>query len=285
MAKRFRKTVRRSVSVRGIGLHTGEQVTATLHPAEGGTGILFRLGKGKGATIIPALVPFVTGTHRRVTLGREGVKVETVEHLLATLWGMGVTDVIVEVSGSELPIGDGSGLIWMEAITDVGTEDLDETLSTLVITKPLTVTDEKASLEVLPSRQFCVHYTFITDHPLVGKQEAFFDEGVHQFPEEVAPARTFGFIEEVTALWEKGLALGGSLENAIVIYPDGYSCPLRFPNELARHKLLDLMGDFALLGRPLRASIVAFRSGHTLHHRACQILWRRMVRRWMNDGE
>ncbi|MFN4179745.1 MAG: UDP-3-O-acyl-N-acetylglucosamine deacetylase, partial [Armatimonadota bacterium] len=214
-------------------------------------------------------------TRRRVVLKKDGVAVQTVEHLLATCFGMGITDLIIEVHGIELPIGDGSAQIWVEAIRMAGIADLDEPAPSFAPQK-VTIEHNEAVVIVEADDAFNARYIFVTEHPLVGVQEADFDWRTNDFATEIAPARTFGFWEEVQPLWEQGLAKGGSLENAIVIFPDRYSVPLRFQNELARHKLLDLMGDLMLLGVRLQAKVYARSSGHSLHFRLCQILWQRV---------
>lgn len=268
-----RKTLSNSVKVRGIGLHSGEKVTVWLHPAEAGSGIKFRVGNGRHK-LIPALVPFVVETRRRIVLGKDGASVQTVEHLLASCFGMGITDLLVEVHGGELPVGDGSAQIWVDAFKDAGLTDLGEPAPLLVPNTVVTVeATEGVWVKVEPSDRFCAHYVFVTEHPMVGTQEASFDSQTDDFVSEIAPARTFGFWEEVSNLWEQGLAKGGQLDNALVVFPDRYSSPLRFPNELARHKLLDLMGDLALLGARIQAKVCARSSGHTLHLQLCQVLW------------
>ncbi len=269
------KTLRESGKVEGIGLHSGEKSVVWLHPAEVGAGILFRVKNAQGTTTVPALVPFVVNTKRRVVLKKDGVAVQTVEHLLAACFGMGVTDLVVEVHGVELPIGDGSAQIWVEALEMAGIADLGKPAPSLVPQKVVVEHDE-AVVIVGADDAFNARYIFVTDHPLVGMQEANFDWRTNDFATEIAPARTFGFWEEVHPLWEQGLARGGSWENAIVIFSDRYSVPLRFQNELARHKLLDLMGDLMLLGVRLKAKVYARSSGHSLHFQLCQILWQRV---------
>lgn len=270
-----RKTLGESVKVEGIGLHTGEKSVVWLHPADAGEGILFLVSNAQGKASIPALVPFVAETERRVVLQKDGVAIQTVEHLLSTCFGKGLTDLVVEVQGVEIPIGDGSAKIWVDAFEVAGIVDLSKFAPTFTPQK-VTVEEGKAILIVEPSDAFSAHYVFVTDHPLAKTQEARFDLRVNDFVKEIAPARTFGFWEEVQPLWERGLAKGGSLENAVVVFPDRYSSPLRFPNELARHKLLDLMGDLMLLGVRLQAKVYARSSGHTHHFRLCQILWQRI---------
>ncbi|MFA0740273.1 MAG: hypothetical protein DFNUSKGM_000375 [Candidatus Fervidibacter sacchari] len=271
-----RKTIRKVVKVEGIGLHSGGRAKVFLHPCEGGQGIVFSVHNEQGSALIPALTPFVAETRRRVVLAKESVSVQTVEHLLATCFGMGITDLLVEVHGSELPIGDGSALIWVEAFKDAGIVELDEPAPVFSVPDSVAVGNGNRVVGVVPDERFIAHFSFATEHPLVGIQEASFDEKENDFATEIAPARTFGFWEEVSQLWEQGLAKGGSLDNAIVVFPDRYSSPLRFPNELARHKLLDLMGDLMLLGVRLRGKVVANSSGHALHHKFCKTLLQMM---------
>ncbi|MFA0753534.1 MAG: hypothetical protein IMHGJWDQ_001310 [Candidatus Fervidibacter sp.] len=271
-----RKTLQQKVTVTGNGLHTGEKVTVTLYPAEAEAGICFRVRSGGEWVTIPALVPFVVDTRRRVVLGKDGAAVQTVEHLLATFFGLGITDALVEVCGRELPIGDGSALCWVEAVGEAGTEELTEVAPVFSPAEPVTVQEGRGRIDLMPCDHFVAHTVFVTDHPLVGVQAATYDETRDDFVTEIAPARTFGFWEEVYTLWEQGLAMGGNWDNAIVVFPDRYSVPLRFPNELARHKLLDLLGDLMLLGVRLRAQISVHAGGHALHFRLCQSLWQRV---------
>ena len=271
-----RRTIQQTAVVKGVGLHTGTPATVRLHPAEAGTGIVFRVRNRQGRALIPALVPSVVETRRRVVLAKDGVAVQTVEHFLAACFGLGVTDILAEVDGEELPAGDGSAQGWVEAMTAVGTVSLQEPVQFYAPLEPLVVHHGRARIEVQPCDRFTAHFVLLTDHPLVGVQVAGFDEATDDFVAEVAPARTFGFWEEVQTLWEQGLAKGGRLDNAIVVFPDHYSVPLRFPNELARHKLLDLMGDLMLLGTRLKAQVFAYASGHTLHFHLCQSIWQRL---------
>jgi len=272
-----RKTIREGVKVEGIGLHSGGRAKVFLHPCEGGHGIVFSVHNEQGSALIPALTPFVAETRRRVVLAKDGVWVQTVEHLLAACFGMGITNLLVEVDGSELPIGDGSAQLWVDAFKEAGVVCLNEPAPLFSPTETVTVQDGNALITVAPNDRFTATVTFVTDHPLVGVQTATFDEETDDFVTAIAPARTFGFWEEVEALLTQGLAKGGSLDNALVVFPDRYSSPLRFPDELARHKLLDLMGDLMLLGRRLRAKVTAKASGHSLHHRLCQTLWHQVA--------
>lgn len=272
-----RKTLARKVTVNGLGLHTGEWVNVFLHPAQEGEGIVFYVRDGRRVVHIPALTPFVADTRRRVVLAKDGVSVQTVEHLLAACFGIGITDLVVEVKGAELPIGDGSAQLWVDAFKEASIVPLNEPAPIFSPAKTVTVQDGNALITVAPNDRFTATVTFVTDHPLVGVQTATFDEETDDFVTAIAPARTFGFWEEVEALLTQGLAKGGSLENALVVFPDRYSSPLRFPDELARHKLLDLMGDLTLLGRQWKARVTARASGHSLHHRLCQTLWHQVA--------
>jgi len=271
-----RKTIQKGVKVEGIGLHSGQRTKVFLHPREGGQGIVFSVHNEQGSALVPALTPFVAETRRRVVLAKDGVSVQTVEHLLAACFGIGITDLLVEVYGRELPIGDGSALIWVDAFKEARVTELDKPAPVFSVPDSLAIGNGDKLVKVHPADHFVVQYLFATGHPLAGVQEAVFDEKENDFATEIAPARTFGFWEEVSQLWEQGLARGGSLDNAIVIFPDRYSSPLRFPNELARHKLLDLMGDLMLLGFRLMGKVVANSSGHTLHHEFCKLLLRVM---------
>ncbi len=269
-----RSTLARPETVQGIGIHTGASVGVTLVPAaeEEATapGVIFRVAGSKKE--IPALVSNVVDTARCTVLGSGGVTVATVEHLLSALCGMNVSDVIVEVDGPELPIGDGSALVWTQALAAAGTVPLadvgDETRKPLALEEPIVVYgDRGAFVAAYPSEALRLTVAIQFDHPMAGTQVARWEPmgtGA-SYSVEIAPARTFGFDFEVEALRAAGLARGGSLENALVIYDDRYSSPLRFPDELARHKLLDLIGDLALVGVPIVADIVAVRPSHRLN--------------------
>jgi UDP-3-O-[3-hydroxymyristoyl] N-acetylglucosamine deacetylase len=261
-----RQTVERGVSVSGVGIHTGAEARVFLHPAPWGQGVTFLQGKQS----IPALASSVVDTSRCTVLGQNGVTVSTVEHLLSACAGLGVTDVTVEVQGPELPIGDGSANLWVEALQSA---DLKQgpLVAPIHIPHPVLVSGKGGAFIVaypLPPGESHAQFTYAGswEHPLVQTQVARFEPVRERYDEIVAPARTFGFIEEVEALLKAGLAKGGSFDTALVVYSDHYSAPLRFGDELARHKLLDLMGDLFLCGiTGLVADIIAVRSGHRLN--------------------
>lgn len=265
----IRQTIAAPVSVEGIGIHTGTHSRVTLSPAPIGAGVVFR---SQGIEI-PAHVDYVVDTSRCTILGKDGITISTVEHLMATLAGNNISDIFVDIDGKELPIGDGSAEIWQEAILSIATSPFtDEPGTTISGFEPIVVTGRNGAFISARSidSDFRATVAITFDHALVGTQVAFYSQSTtkrdNSFSENIAPARTFGFIEEVEALRKAGLALGGSEENAVVVYPDRYSKPLHFENELARHKLLDLMGDLALSGVPLpNIEIFAVKPSHQLN--------------------
>jgi UDP-3-O-[3-hydroxymyristoyl] N-acetylglucosamine deacetylase len=262
-AKRVYRTVASIVERKGVGIHTGADASVRLHPAPFGQGIRFRSG---GQEII-ARADAVVDTSRCTVLGANGVTISTIEHLLSAFAGLGITDALVEIDGPELPIGDGSASLWNEAIAEGGTITGDDNTS-LSLTGPIIVSGKGGSfIAAYPAEAPRLTVAVSFEHPLVGTQVARFDPAINDYATEIAPARTFGFIEEVEALRAAGLAKGGSFENAVVIYPDHYSTPLRFDDELARHKLLDLMGDLLLTGATglPNADIIAVKPSHRLN--------------------
>jgi len=260
------RTIAAPVRVEGIGIHTGEATSVTLLPSSPGAGISFR-SEGR---FIPAVAASVTDTSRCTVLGTDGVTISTVEHLLSALAGLGITDIIAEVDGSEIPIGDGSAQTWVDSLRRAGIRE--EAMAgklPVALREPFLVAGKGgAFIAAYPADAFRATFIIAFDHPLVGTQAARFEPARgDDYARDIAPARTFGFIEEVEALRAAGLARGGSLDNAIVIYPDRYSTPLRFDNELARHKLLDLIGDLSLSGAGAwpTADIIAVKSSHRLN--------------------
>ena len=246
----------------GVGIHTGQPCTATLTALPPGSGIVFETPRG----LIPARAENVVETLRCTVLGSGDAHLSTVEHLLSACAGRGVRDLKVTVDGPELPILDGSALGWAEVLPQ----------SELVLRElsgPLLVTGRGgAFIACYPAERFTVTCAIAFEHPLVGTQLARW-EGAG-YAEEIAPARTFGFIEEVQKLLEAGLAKGGSLDNAVIVHPDRYEPALRFDNELARHKLLDLLGDLLLAGFLPKADIIAMKPSHGLNCQLASLLSR-----------
>ncbi len=257
------RTLRRQISCAGIGLHSGNKVTLTLKPAAADTGIRFRR-TDLGAEI-PAHVGEVSSIQYATVLGRGTATVETVEHLLAALASVGIDNVIIELTQNEVPIMDGSAAPFLYLVHEAGVKRLSSPRRYLKVLRPVQIADGDKRIAVYPSDHFKVSYTISFDHPMLRHQSRTERITEQSFAEHIAPARTFGFLKEVEWLRQNGLALGGSLENAIVIGDTGVLNALRFEDEFVRHKILDLIGDLALLGHPLIGHVVAHRAGHALH--------------------
>jgi len=257
------QTLRRQVSCAGIGLHSGTKVSLTLKPAVAGTGIVFR--RVDLGIDIPAAVDYVKSLHYATVLGRDGATVETVEHLLAALVSAGVDNVVIELSQREVPIMDGSSAPFLYLIQEAGVKRLAAPRRYLKVLRPVSVAQGDKHIAIYPSDHFKVSYTISFDHPLLRHQSRTTRITEQSFADDIASARTFGFLKEVEWMRQQGLALGGSLENAIVIGDTGVLNALRFEDEFVRHKILDAVGDLALLGHPVLGHVVAHRAGHALH--------------------
>mgnify|MGYP006292696617 CR=1 FL=1 len=261
---RLQQTIAEEVNFAGIGLHSGNEVNATFKPAQADTGVVFRRVDLASEPEIKADPVSVTSTKRCTSIGRDNVNVHTVEHILASLWALKIDNIIVELDSEETPVADGSVRPFMETLSAVGTEKLDRKSRVWLPGKPLWVEKENMSIVILPYDGYKVSYTLDFEHPVVGTQFFQYEINEESFADEIAGARTFGFEREVKALHKKGLALGGSLDNAVLIGDDSYVNPLRYPDELVRHKVLDVIGDMALNGF-IEGHIICIRSGHSLH--------------------
>jgi UDP-3-O-[3-hydroxymyristoyl] N-acetylglucosamine deacetylase len=261
----LQRTLKRSLSCAGIGLHSGRKVTLSLKPALAGTGIRFRR-TDLGGVEIPARVSHVGAVAYATQLKLGEARVETVEHLLAALASTGIDNAIIELNTPEVPIMDGSSAPFIYLVQEAGVRTLAEPRRYLKITRPVTLTRGDKQIALFPSDHFKVSYTIGFDHPLLRHQTRTIVLTEDSFIEDIAPARTFTFLKEVEMLRQNGLALGGSLDNAIVISDTGVlNSSLRFEDEFVRHKILDLVGDFALVGHPVIAHAVVHRGGHALH--------------------
>ena len=259
------RTLRRSVSCTGIGLHSGNKVTLSLKPAPADYGIRFQRSD-LGGLEIPATVTHLGGIQYQTGLTREAVSVETVEHLLAALTALGIDNVIVELNHPEVPIMDGSAAPFVYLIlNEAGVKRLTAPRRYLKVLRPISLTHGDKRIALYPSDHFKVTYSISFDHPMLRHQTRTMQITEESFIEEIAPARTFGFLKEVEMLRQNGLALGGSLENAIVLGETGALNALRFEDEFVRHKILDVIGDMALVGYPIVGHLVAHRGGHALH--------------------
>ena len=260
--RRPARTLAQSVVINGHGLHSGVRTGLILHPAPPGTGVVFE--SLSSAVEIPALVDFVDSTGYATTLHREGTSAKTVEHLLATLHAFGVTDLRIKMQG-EIPILDGSALEFCQLIEAGGIVDREE-VDEWVVDRRYEIGDpaKGKSLAVEPADGFEIDYTLEYPAPVGRERVQYAHTGPDSFRKEIAPARTFGFLREIAALEQMGLAGGGRLNNCILIGDDGViNGELRMDHEFARHKILDIMGDFFLLGRPIRGRVVARMTGHS----------------------
>jgi UDP-3-O-[3-hydroxymyristoyl] N-acetylglucosamine deacetylase len=262
-----RKTINADVSIAGIGLHSGIYTTVELQPAPAGSGITFVRSDLRGLRI-PALQASTTALDHATTVGKDDVSVGTVEHLLSAVMACGVTDLDIHIDGPEVPIVDGSAVPFMHLIDAAGVRGLGAEIPVLRITEPIEIVEKDKSIRIVPSNRLVLKYKIDFDHPSIGRQSFHFDYAHDSFLRKIAPARTFGFLREVEALRAAGLARGGSVENCIVLDDEGVmNGPLRFRDEFVRHKILDLLGDLALVGRPIVGEITAYRAGHAMHSR------------------
>lgn len=273
MTERPRVTLAASSKVfNGVGLHSGADAAVCFLPASPGLGLIFR--DRRSGQEIPAHAANVTDTSRCTRLGANGWEVQTVEHVLSALAGLGVDDAVIEIEGGEMPAADGSAAPFVSLIHEAGRrEHSDAVVKPLILTEAVSVSEGGSTLIALPSMRFGV--TVVLDyprHPYLGTLAAVFDAETDDFAAQIAPARTFGFLSEIEALRSRGLGLGASRDNALVLGENEYETPLRFPNELARHKLLDLIGDLALVGCPIQAQFIAVRPSHRLNTRLAQTL-------------
>jgi UDP-3-O-[3-hydroxymyristoyl] N-acetylglucosamine deacetylase/3-hydroxyacyl-[acyl-carrier-protein] dehydratase len=264
-------TLRQSFSFSGIGLHTGKPVQMRVLPAPPDSGIRF-VRTDRQDAVVPALLPYVVETQRAITLSCDGALVVTPEHLLSALYALGVDNALVELDAAELPILDGSARPYAGAIRAAGLQEQKADRTGLVIDKSFVYEDpvrgSRIVFEPAPSPVFDVTIDFGSQ--VLGVQRAVYDAST-DYARDIAPCRTFCFLHEVEPLMKQGLIGGGSLDNALVVdEPNGYyggRKPL-FDNEPARHKLLDLLGDFSLAGRPVQGRIVAFKPGHEVDTQA-----------------
>ena len=262
----YQVTIAIPVETGGIGLHTGVRSRLRLVPAPADTGIVFRRVDLDNFEI-EAHVRNVARVSYATSLMKRGVLLSTTEHLLAALYSCGIDNVYVEINALEVPILDGSSQPFIEMIERAGTQRLRRRRRYLEVLKALEFSDGDRRIGIYPADEFRVRCLVDFKHPLIGRQEVELAVSRETFSGMLASARTFGFVDDVTRLREMGLIRGGSLDNAIVLSRDGMmnGSGLRFPDEFGRHKALDLIGDLALVGRPLKALIVAHKAGHALH--------------------
>ena len=265
------RTIAEKISCTGVGLHTGKPVQLTLHPARAGSGIVFVRTDVREPVEIPARPSSIAGrVHLATTLVRGGATLDTVEHLLAAAYGLGIDNLRVEIEGPELPGMDGSAASFVFLMRAAGVYEQAARRPVLRIVRPVEIREGARSIRIEPGRGLRVSYAIDFEHPCIGRQaleDLVIDE--ETFEREIARARTFGFVDEVDALWRAGRARGACLDNTVVLDAtrvlnrDG----LRFPDEFVRHKVLDLLGDLALLGVRVEGHVRVERGGHALHQK------------------
>ncbi len=268
------RTIAKKVAVTGIGIHTGRKVTVTFFPAVAGEGISFKRVDIANAPIIKADATTVSATTNNTTIGEGHFAIHTVEHLLAVLYGLGIDNLYCEIDGPEVPIMDGSGASFAFLIKETGITELNSNKEFLIVTDKVRVEVGDSWAEIEPSESLIIDSAIVFAHPLIKKQQTVFNFSCENFVNEICRARTFGFLKDVDMLKRMGLAKGGSLDNAIVLddfrvmNPDG----LRFRDEFIRHKILDTIGDFSLLGHEIAAKITTYKAGHNLNNMLCRKL-------------
>lgn len=261
----LQKTIKQSVECSGRGVHTGQKSKVVFSPASENSGICFIREDLPDQPRIKVQIPNVAGLERGTNLKKGEVEVFTVEHVLAALYGLDISNVNISVFGCELPVMDGSALEFVRNLKAAGIVEQSEPQPVFYLKQPSLIQEADSLLLALPAESLKI--TCIIEYPdnFVGTQLAKYSTGMGEFENEIAPARTYGFLAEVEALRKRGLGLGGSLENTVVIDKDKYLNPLRFPNELARHKILDLLGDLSLIGSRINANIISIKGGHKLN--------------------
>jgi len=259
-------TLSNSISVSGVGLHTGVDVNLTLRPAPENTGYIF-VRTDLDDFEIPASVEYISHCSYATTLMRRGVVLSTCEHLLSALRGSGIDNCFIELDSIEIPIMDGSSEDFIELIAEAGVVEQSSPKHVLRILERVEYEQGDRKMSIEPAANYEIDCLIDFPHPFIERQSFHFVFTNGSFGKEIASARTFGFTHEIEMLRKANLALGGSLDNAIVLTPDGMlnETPLRFDDEFVRHKILDIIGDFALLGMPIEGKITAEKSGHSVH--------------------
>lgn len=262
----LQKTIRSRTQVQGIGLHSGKPCTLSFVPAPAGTGVSFVRADLPGSPSLKVAAENVSATGYATTLGGSHFSVSTVEHCLSALSALRIDNLIIELDGPEIPITDGSATHFLFALLKAGLVELDAPRQYFLVTQPLHFSEGEKQASVFPYQGLRLTVTIDFPHPTIGKQTLDLDINEHSFNREIASARTFGFLKDVEALQAQNLALGGSLQNAIVLDAKGVMNPegLRWPDEFVRHKALDALGDLVTLGYPLMGHLVLYKAGHDL---------------------
>lgn len=263
---RFETTVQRPVEAKGVGLHSGVPVSIRIVPAPPSTGIVF-LRTDLDNFPIPASWRHVARVSYATSLMRQGVLISTTEHLLSVLYSMGVDNAYIEIDNLEVPILDGSGEPFVALVKEAGIKMYRRRKRYLRIRRPVSVEAGGKRITILPADSFLLTCDVFYDHPLIGRQSLDLEVSPEAYARQIAPARTFGFEKELDQMRDMGLIRGASLDSAVCFADSGVLNPggLRFPDECCRHKALDLIGDLALIGKPLLGHVIAERAGHAMH--------------------
>lgn len=268
---RQQKTIEKEAALEGAGIHTGKKCALRLLPAPAGTGVVFIRVELPNRPEVKAQFANLVSTNRRTTLASDGVRVETVEHMLGAMYVLGVDNCIVEIDTAELPALDGSALPYYNLISDSGVRELDAPKREVTLSAPVEVAAGNGSIRVLPAQELSVSY--LLDYPQVELEQAVdFTVTPETFSREIAPARTFVLEEEIEKLQQAGFGKGANENNTVVLAPGGSRGKLRFADEPARHKVLDLLGDLFFLGGGLRGRVECERSGHALNRKIVEAL-------------
>lgn len=262
--KRNQHTIGKDVTYKGLGLHSGMPVTMTMHPAAPGAGIIFKRSDLPGEPEVPAQSRYITNTLRATTLEKGEAKVFTVEHVLSALYALQIDNCVIEMDSPEPPVGDGSAKTFCDMVQEAGIETQDEMIPILTLDTSAAVYEDNKFITALPYDGLRITFTSINPHPLLGTQMRDVVIDHDSYMKEIAPARTIGFTWELEAMRKMGLGKGGTLENAVVYSETECLSQLRFPDELVRHKILDILGDISLVG-PLHAHIIAVLGSHKLN--------------------
>src|SRR5437667_2122333 len=257
------RTIRKPVTLEGVGLHSGKLARISITPAPANSGITFRTNEHDEP--VPATVESVVNSHYATTVGRNGTRIQTVEHLMAAAAGLGLDNLSIDVDGPEIPAVDGSAKPFVTLLMHRGRTEQSAPRRPLVIPYPISAGSGGRLIQIVPSDVFRISYTLDNVHPAIGTQALTCTQTEKMFIEDLAPACTFGFLKDLGAMRKRGLARGASLENAIGVGKRGVLNGLRYRDEFVRHKVLDLIGDLALLGRPIVGHVIARNAGHALN--------------------
>ncbi len=270
----LQRTIKKVTTISGIGLHSGMRINLKMRPATANTGIIFHRTDGEQTVDIKVCSENVVDTRMATVIGHQGVTVSTIEHFMAALSAFGIDNLHIDIDGPEVPVLDGSAAPFIREIQRAEVKKLNLSRKFIAIRKPLEIIEGEKRIRIIPSRFFRISFNIAFDHQAIAVQSHSMRFSPENFCKEIAPARTFGFLHEIEHLKKMGLARGGSLENAVVIDNNGVMNPegLRFHNEFVRHKILDSVGDFSLLGSPLLGHIKAFKSGHDLNVKMVQMI-------------